>query len=94
MTSWYQLSVRVQVSDSEHFSGFLFDLGSSGIEVDDTSSSHTVTLTAYFPDHVERSGVISAVSEESARIEGAALLDSASDVPDEDWGAMCYPPLR
>ena len=87
MTSWYQLSVRVPVTDSEHFSGFLFHLGSSGLEVDDTSSSHTVTLTAYFPVHVERSNVISAVSKELARIEGVALLDSASDVPDEDWGA-------
>jgi ribosomal protein L11 methyltransferase len=87
LTSWYQLSVRVPISDSEHFSGFLFDLGSSGLEVDDTSSPNTVTLTAYFPEIVERSGVVSAVSEESAGIEGAVVLDSASDVPDEDWGA-------
>jgi ribosomal protein L11 methyltransferase len=87
LNSWFQLTVHVPASESDRISGFLFDLGSSGLEVDDTSKPDSVMLTAYFPIEAGRETVLANIGAELSNPSTDGRLTGVSDVPDEDWGA-------
>ncbi len=64
----------------------MFDLGSSGLEVDDSSGDTSVRLTAYFPEASDRDIILGRVRQELESVPGGSV-EGISDVPDEDWGA-------
>ena len=78
MAQWYQVNLSVSESMSDAVSGQLFDLGCSGVQVDDDAPSSLVQLTAYFPI---------TISPEAVKAHLAPLFGEIhlSDVPDEDW---------
>ena len=65
----------------------MFDLGSSGLEVDDSGPEERVRLTAYFPDDADRASVTARIHELASSIGDGEIVQDAADVPDEDWGA-------
>ena len=65
----------------------MFDLGSSGLEVDDSRPDDRIRLTAYFPETSDRAGVDSRVRQLIGTIGDGEVVSDASDVPDEDWGS-------
>jgi ribosomal protein L11 methyltransferase len=87
LNSWFELSVHVPISKSDRISSILFDLGSSGLEVDDTSRADSVELKAYFSAESGRETVMAALNEALVNVPGDARVVDIVDVPDEDWGA-------
>jgi len=65
----------------------MFDLGSSGLEVDDSAGVASVKLTAYFPEDADRDIVLPRVRQELESIPCGSVVGGVSDVPDEDWSS-------
>jgi len=73
--------------ESDLISSILFDLGSSGLEVDDTSSLDSATLKAYFSAAVSRESVLAGLDRMLKSVSGNVTIGDILDVPDKDWGA-------
>ena len=86
LSSWFHLTVQIPATQSDRLSSLMFDLGSSGLEVDDSEVA-SVRLTAYFPKDAGRDIVLTRVTRELESVPCGSVVGGVSDVPDEDWDA-------
>ena len=70
MASWFQLTVDVPADLLDVVSGFLFDLGCSGLQVDDGPDPSRARLTAYFPPTEAHGHVESALRQQLQSLPG------------------------
>lgn len=87
MNSWFELTVHVSILESDRISSILFDLGSSGLEVDDTSCPDSALLKAYFPAAAGRETVLAGLEGMLKNVSGDITVGKPLDVPNKDWGA-------
>ena len=90
MSAWFQVSLKIPPAFEDTISGFLFGLGSLGIETEEGETSNR--LKAFFSGAMDRNGVVADLRSLLARLWAEGELEpflghdiSLDDVPDEDW---------
>jgi ribosomal protein L11 methyltransferase len=90
LSAWFQVSLNIPPAFEDTISGFLFRLGSLGIETEEGETSNR--LIAFFSGSMNRNGVVADFRSLLARLWAEGELESCLDlnisldeVPDEDW---------
>ncbi len=86
MSAWFQFLLEVPSDLSDLVSGVLFDLGSSGLQVEDGTDSRCVCLRAYFAPTGDREQVVAALRSALDGLVGPGKIQvGLEEVPPEDW---------